>query len=190
MRYGRRRSRLVVRMLVNMIATTSLIAFGLHSAGAQTSVIPITRAASLSGEPVVLPEALRGRCGVLVLGFSQGSRDTVTEWGQWLSSEYDRAPNVLYYEMAMLASVPRPLRGFVVRSIRSSMPERAQAHFVPLTEDEREWRALVHYSETDNTYVLVVDVEGRVRWQTVGRASEAVTSTVKKQVGGLCSTQQ
>jgi len=147
--------------------------------------IPAVKSVSMAGDTVELPDALRGKVGVLVLGFSKGSQGQVTTWGRRLAAEWKDSASVVYYEMPMLAGVPRMLRGMVTRSMKSSIPERAQSRFVPITSDEDAWRALAHYSKGDDAYVLVVDGEGRVVWQTQGGATDAAFAGVKERVAGL-----
>jgi hypothetical protein len=155
------------------------------SVRAQGLQIPVTHATALSGESVILPEALHGKVGILVVGFSQESRDGVTKWGRRLAAQYQMSPTVLCYEMPMLASVPRVLRGLIVRSMKSSVPAPVQSHFVPLTTDEAAWRALVHYSKSEDAYVLVVDESGKVRWQTEGGPTSSAEGALRLQVDAL-----
>jgi hypothetical protein len=147
--------------------------------------IPEVHGTSLSNEAVNLPEALRGKVGVLVLGFSRGSRDAVAGWGRRLATEYGESPTVMYYQMPVLASVPGMLRGLIVRSMRSSVPGLAQARFVPIMDNEAAWRTLVHYGLPDDPYLLVVDGQGDVVWQTQGRPTDATYAALKQQVEAL-----
>ncbi|MGI4829713.1 MAG: hypothetical protein ACRYFU_16185, partial [Janthinobacterium lividum] len=95
-------------------------------AAAQGSLqhIPSSRGTLLSGQEVALPEALHGKVGVLVIGFSQASRGEVTDWGRKLGADYFDSPAVAFYELAMLAEVPRFLRGLVTRRIKDQVSER------------------------------------------------------------------
>ena len=117
---------------------------------------------------MTLPDGARGRPVILVVGFTQGSRDAVTLWGRQLAEGYGGSSSVRHYEMAVLAGVPRVLRGLVGGRIKASMPDVARAHFLYIFDHEAEWRAAVGYSSPDDAYVLLVDGEGRVRWQTHG----------------------
>ena len=155
------------------------------SATAAAARIPEVHGRSLTNEAVSLPEILHGRPGVLILGFSRGSRDAVAGWGRKLAADYRNSSAVMYYEMPVLASVPGIMRGFVIRSMRSSVPPRAQARFVPITEDEATWRTLVHYGVADDPYLLVVDGQGNVAWQTQGQPTEAAYAALKRQVEDL-----
>jgi len=84
-----------------------------------------------------------------------------------------------------VASVPGLLRGMVLRSIKSSMPERAQKRVVPITNNEAVWRMLVHYGEAEDAYLLVVDRLGNVVWQTQGQPTDASYAALKQQVEAL-----
>jgi hypothetical protein len=144
--------------------------------------IPEVHGTSLTNEAVNLPEMLHGRPGVLILGFSRGSRDGVAGWGRKLAADYRSSPEVMYYEMPVLASVPGMMRGFVVRSMKSSVPDRARARFVPITDHEAAWRGLVHYERADDPYLLVVDGQGDVVWQTQGQPTDTAYAALKEQV--------
>ncbi|MEO8869280.1 MAG: hypothetical protein ABI357_00465 [Granulicella sp.] len=147
--------------------------------------IPAVHSTSFSGDTVELPRALHGKVGVLVIGFSQSSRKAVEEWGKGLSAIYGSSPTVVYYEMPVLASVPRLLRGFVTSRIRAAVSEKARPHFVPLLQDEDTWRELARCQAPDDAYVLLVDGVGVIQWQTQGPPTEAGMSALKHHVEAL-----
>jgi hypothetical protein len=147
--------------------------------------IPSVHGTTFSDNKVDLPEDLQGKVGILVVGFSTGSRDAVTDWGKKLAADYFDSPNVLYYEMPVLASVPKMMRGFVQGRIKSSVSDRGKPHFLPLIDNEMSWRALAHYNKPDDPYILLVDGNGRVRWQSQGPPTDATYATLKQQVDTL-----
>lgn len=144
--------------------------------------IPPVRGTSLSNVPVTLPESLKGHVGVLVIGFSRGSRDGVSEWGRRLEADYQSSSAVVFYQLPVLASAPGMIRGLIVRSMKSSIPEGAQSRFVPVLDHEAEWRTVTHYEKPDDPYVLVVDGQGEVVWQTQGKVTDAAYAELKQQV--------
>ena len=151
--------------------------------------IPEVHGKTFADTPVDLPQALKGKAGILVIGFTQGSREAVTVWGKKLAADFYDSPAVLYYEMPVLASVPKLMRGLVAGRIKAAVSDRGRPHFIPLTEDEPAWRALVHYQADDDPYVVLVDSSGMVRWQAQGAATDATYATLKQQVGMLQSHQ-
>ena len=84
--------------------------------------------------------------------------------------------------MPVLESVPKLIRGMVVRSIKSGVPEAEHAHFLPVFSHEAEWRTIARYSNVDDAYVLVVDGEGGVRWQTSGKVTDTGFAALQQQV--------
>ena len=144
--------------------------------------MPEVHTTSLSNEEVRLPEGLQGKQGVLVIGFSRNSREAVTAWGRRLAADYRESPSVVYYEMPVLASVPRLVRGLVLRQIKASVPERAQPRFVPLLDKEEEWRSAAHFDKPDEAYVLLVDGKGFIRWQTEGGPTDRQYAELKEQL--------
>ena len=157
-----------------------------HStASPATAQIPAVRGTTFADVKVSLPESLHGKVGIFVVGFSQDSREAVTVWGKKLATDFYDSPTVAYYEMPVLASVPKLLRGFVQGRIKASVSDRGKPHFLPITEDESAWRTLVHYANPDAPYILVVDEHGIVRWQAEGPPTDATYATLKQQVDTL-----
>jgi len=157
---------------------------------AQITQIPSTHGTTLAGENVTLPDVFRGKIGVLVLGFSRSSRDTASAWEHRLAADYLSSPDVLYYEVALLEDAPRLVRPMILHSMRSSMPEPTQARFLPVTEKEEQWRALVHFdkSKPDDPYIVLTDGSGHVFWQTRGPASDTAYAGLRQQLDDLRSS--
>jgi len=173
----------VSRHLLLALLTASALTVADYAAGER---IPDVHSISFADQAVNLPAALQGKAaGVLVLGFSRASRDAVTGWATRIAADYRTSDVVAYYELPVVASVPGFVRGIVLRSIKSSAPERAHKRIVPITTNEAEWRAVVHYSQPDDPYVLVVDGQGNVVWQTQGEPTDAAYAVLKQQVEAL-----
>jgi hypothetical protein len=154
--------------------------------GAAGERIPEIHSTSFANQKVDLPADLRGKAaGVLVLGFSHGSRDAVTGWAGKIAADYRTSFVVAYYELPVVASVPGLARGLVLRSIKSSVPERAQKRVVPIVNNEAKWREIVQYGPPDDPYLLVVDGDGNVAWQTHGPPTDAAYAALKQQVEAL-----
>lgn len=168
-----------------LVIALTLLSGGLTWAQRESARIPATHGTSLAGTQVTLPDDLRGKVGVLVLGFSKSSGDVCKGWGQRLATNYGDSHDVAYYQLPVLASAPKLIRGVVVRSIKSGVPEAEQPHFLPVFTGEDEWRRLAKYANSNDAYVLVIDGEGRIRWQTSGKVSDAGFAALKQQVDAL-----
>ena len=174
-----------MRLLWRQVVLAVTLGAGLATAQPQSAQVPVTHGTTFAGTQVTLPDDLRGRLGVLVLGFSKSSGDVCKGWGQRLAASYSGSSGVMYFQMPVLESVPKFIRGMVVKSIKSGVPESEHPHFMPMFSDEVAWRKIARYANADDAYVLVVDGDGRVRWQTSGKASDARFAALKEQVGAL-----
>src|ERR1700731_1483593 len=168
-----------MRFLVICVCFMALLAGAVTGAQPTSARIPGVHAPSFSNEAVNLPEGLKGKVGVLVLGFSRDSREADSAWGKRLAADYRESPTVVYYEMPVLAAVPRVVRGFVVKSIKASLPASEQARFVVILENEAAWKTVTHYERPDDPYLLVVDNQGSVVWQTQGAVTDAAYAALK-----------
>jgi hypothetical protein len=144
--------------------------------------IPAALDTTLAGTSIRLPDALHGKLAVLVLGFSRGSQAQVAAWGRRLVIDYAQSATVTYFQMPMLGGAPRLLRGMIEKSMGKDVPENERPHFLPVTEDDQPWRAVVHYNKStgDDAYVLLVDGTGVVRWQTEGDATSMAYAELKQ----------
>jgi hypothetical protein len=143
--------------------------------------IPTVHGSTFAGESVALPEALRGKVGLLIVGFSQTSRTEASDWGHRLADDPQRPAGLAYYELPVLESVPRLLRGLVLKKIKESVSQNGQAHFLPVLDHEAEWKQAAGFSKADDAYVLVVDGNGAVRWRMEGPPTDAAYAEVKRQ---------
>jgi hypothetical protein len=147
--------------------------------------IPATHATTLAGTAVVLPDAMKDKVSVVVVGFSHASQEQVGSWGRLLAADYSDSHAVGYFELAMLAGAPKMLRRMILKQMTSSVPYPERPHFLPVMEGEPAWRAVAHYNKPDDAYVLIVDGAGGVLWQTEGEATDAAWAELKKNLAGL-----
>jgi hypothetical protein len=153
-------------------------------AAAQTAAdtIPMIHGTVLTGSKVDLPQGLSGKEGVLVVGFSQSSRVEVTAWGKRLAAEYKDSPTVVYYEMPVLAGVPKLLRGWVLKKVTEGVPDRAKARCLPVFDHEADWKAASGFTRDEDAYVLLVDGTGKVIWRTEGPVDDQHFAELKRRL--------
>lgn len=163
------------------------------TAGGGLGVIPAMEGRTLAGERVRLPVDLASPTGgsgtgctaILIVGFGREASNAARDWGQRLAADAANSPGTVYFEMPVLASVPRVLRGAVVRLIESSLSERARHHFLPITEEEAAWRKAVDFHDAAVPYILVVDDHGAVRWRTSGPLSAPLYAELREHLPPL-----
>ena len=153
--------------------------YALTVAGAQTTV-PQSKGTTLAGTAIALPDALKGKVGILIVGFSHASQNQVTPWVRLLQADYGKSTYVAYFALPMLGGAPKILRGMIEKSMGKAVPFEERQHFLPITEGEPAWRAVAHYDKPDNAYVLLVDGTGTIRWQMTGGATDMAYAELKK----------
>ena len=141
--------------------------------------VPALHGTVLTGATVDLPASLEGKRGVLVLGFSTASRDEVAAWGRRLAGDYRDSSAVAYYEMPVIAAVPRLLRGWVAKKVTEGVPDRARSRCVLVLDHEAEWKAAAGFTRDEDAYVLLVDASGTVLWRAAGSADDARYADLK-----------
>jgi hypothetical protein len=147
--------------------------------------VPAVRGTTLAGILVVLPGSLKGKVGVLVVGFTRPSQTQVQAWGKRLASDYIASSEVVYYEMPVLASAPSLARVTIEEGMKMSLSAAERAHFLPLTQNEAGWLAVTHYVQGDDAYVLLIEGDGIVRWQTRGAVTDANYAELKGKIGEM-----
>jgi hypothetical protein len=160
-----------------------VLLFASLAASAQDAVrIPAAHGTTLAGSDIALPDALKGKVNIVVIGFSHAAQEQIGSWGRLIAADYGKSTDTGYFELAMLAGGPRMLRGMIIKRMGSAVPFDERGHYIPVLEGEPAWRAVAHYNRSDNAYILLVDSKGLVLWQTEGEPTNAAYSTFKLQV--------
>jgi len=167
-----------------LAAACSLAALPTRSEDAPAR-IPATHGTALDGTAVVLPDVLKGKVGLVVLGFSHASQTQVMNWGRLITADYGKASGLAYYEIPMIGGAPKMLRGMIIKSMGKAVPADERPHFVPLVEDDKPWRAVAKYWKPDDAYLILVDGDGTVRWQVEGDATDAAYAGLKRKLNEL-----
>src|SRR5450631_2788068 len=115
---------MVNRFRVSLLWLMAMVVAGTCCAGAQVpdTHIPAAHGTTLTGTAVALPAALKGKVGVLVVGFSHASQGEVASWGRLLEANSGKSNDVVYFELPMIGSAPKMLRGMIVKKMGSAVP--------------------------------------------------------------------
>lgn len=147
-------------------AVLAFLLAALPAATAQS--LPKTDEVTLAGDQVNLESSLKGNTGVLILGFSKKSEGQVREWTKALLTEFSAEHSAVIFEMPILESMPRLVRGVAVRSMKSGSSPTEREHFLPVFHNEMQWKQVAQFSEPDNAYIIVIDREGKIVWREHG----------------------
>ena len=155
------------------------------AAAAPSPRLPRTEAETASEKVIVLPDAAAGRVAVLIIGFSKKSSEVTERWENRVSQDYGAGGRLAILRIAVLESAPRLLRGFIRGRIEKNVPKEKRDTFVLLFHGEAEWKALVHFADPDDAYLIVLDVDGGIRWVGHGNPDAGGLADLKAQVDAL-----
>lgn len=154
------------RLLGRWLAAVALLFVMVAEAAAQP--LPRLQEENLAGQQVVLPDAAAGKVAVLVFGFSRGSQTTTGAWTKQIRTDYAKSAGFELYQLPVLEEAPRLIRGMITSGMRKGVPEDQRPYFVPVMHNEAELKKLVGYKEPDDAYVVVLDRNGTIAFQTHG----------------------
>jgi hypothetical protein len=133
-------------------------------------ILPAVHGTSVSGRPVTLPDQVKGKIAVLVIGFSRGSAAPTGAWATRLKTDFARNPDVTIFRLPFLEEVPRMFRGLATSGVSKSAGPDDRDAVVPVFESEAAFKRLVKYSKPDDAYILVLDRTGQIRLLSGGDA--------------------
>lgn len=133
--------------------------------------LPATAGEALSGRRLVLADAVRGHAAILVVAFTKQAGDSSKAWAQAIRADSALAGLELF-SVAMLGQAPGLVRGMIKSSIRKGLTPAEQDSFVVITQDEKLWRRYLNVIVENDTYVVLLDAAGQVRWQGHGQAKD------------------
>jgi hypothetical protein len=121
---------------------------------------------SLAGQKVVLPELVSGKIAVLVLGFSRASSTPTGAWAKRAQEEFGKNPGFALYQLAVIEEAPSFIRGMIISGMKKGMPDAQRAYVVPVVHQESELKKLVSFKQPDDAYVVVLDRNSSIMYQT------------------------
>jgi predicted transcriptional regulator len=147
--------------------------------------LPKIMGESLTGHQVVLPDDALGKVTVLIFGFSKNSKNANNAWARKISADFSGQTSMAVYQLPVIESAPRFIRGMIISSMRKDVPENMRDRFVPLVKDEGTLKTFVNYKEPDDAYVVVLDRSGKVMKQAHGQLSDATYSEIRQKIEAL-----
>jgi hypothetical protein len=159
------------------------------SGALSAQALPVVRGTSVSGRPVTLPDQVKGKIAVLVIGFSRGSSAPTGAWAARLQTDFARNPNAAIFRLAFLEEVPRVFRGLATSGVGKSAGTDGRDTVVVVFESEAAFKRLVQYSKPNDAYMLVVDRIGQIRLLASGDL-ESQYAAVRDRVNQLLREQR
>jgi hypothetical protein len=156
---------------------------GVTCGGIDAQSIPRLTAESLNGKNISLPEDFGGKSAILVVGFSRAGGNQCASFARKLVKEPSVVEGkVIVYQIAVLESAPRFIRPMILHGMRSGIPKTEQGRFLPLFRNEKQWKQVAGFTvaQESDSYLLLADPDGTVRWTGHGQYSDALYTEFKR----------
>lgn len=139
----------------------------------------------LTAREGALPDAVRGRTALLLLGFTYASRHPVADWAARFRERFGSDTTVTLFEVPMIGGMARMASPFIESGMRKGTPPELRERVLIVYGDTRDWKARVGWSGAarDDAHLLLLDPEGRVRWMAHGAFDPEVFESLAREVG-------
>jgi hypothetical protein len=158
---------------------TIAVAIAISSSAAAQWTLSTLRTRTLTNVEFSIPMHLPAQPSLLVIGFTSASRDQTSAWSRLLAQDDDLRGLVVTYQVAVIDDVPAMMRRFVIRGIRSGVPEALHDKFLVVSEQSEDWKSLASYSEPDAAYLVLLDEMGEVGWVGNGAPTAASLQSIR-----------
>jgi len=123
--------------------------------------LPPVHGIAVSGRSIKLPEEVKGKIAVLVIGFTRNSSAPTEAWAGRFRADFNQSGDVVVLRLPFLEEVPRIFRGLARSGVAKSAGQDRD-RVVPIFESEATFKHLVQYSKPDDAYILVLDRAGTI----------------------------
>jgi hypothetical protein len=144
-------------------------------------LLPQLSGQTIVNKPLELPVA--GKAATIVFSISRTAGKDARLWNERLMKDFPNA--VAGYQVIVLQSVPKMMRGLAMAGIRSSMPIAVQERTLVLYQDEEHWKLRLAVSDDKQAYMLLLGSDGRIRWKNTRMYAESEYAGLRSEVEKL-----
>ena len=150
-------------------------------------------AETLSGNHLVLPDALDGDYALVLLVFRRHAQSIVDSWTHPVARRYGNAKRLSWYEVPMLAGGWRMVSGFIDGGMRAGIPPHLHDNVATYYGDSSRFRDALEIHDLDSAYGYLIDDRGMVLWSDSGwahqRRLDRLTTTLDRLLAAPADTQ-
>lgn len=151
--------------------------------------LPELRGEYLSGRKAFLPKDTSGRAALLLFGFTYQSRFAVEAWTKRFRKDFEKNPQVTFYEIPMISVMARLGKWFIDGGMRRGTPKADYENVITVYGGTEPWKQRLGVKGEDSAYLVVIDQKGKVVWRHSGLFDETSYQSLAVQVRQLVSAQ-
>lgn len=123
-------------------------------------VFPSVLGQTLEQQPMVLPDDLKGKVALLLIGYKQNSQFDIDRWLIGLDMTQTQ---VAVYEVPTIQGLfPRMFSTFIDNGMRAGIPKPLWKGVVTVYQDGDQVQAFTGNENPNNTRVVLLDAQGKV----------------------------
>jgi len=123
---------------------------------------PSVKGKALSGEEWQIPEGMRGKPALLLIGYKQNSQFDIDRW--FIGLDMTKT-DVDVYELPTIQGIfPRMISGSIDEGMRSGIPEPIWKAVITVYADGARVQEFTGNERPLNARVVLIDAEGKVRY--------------------------
>lgn len=149
--------------------------------------MPELRGEYLSGRKAILPKDASGRVALLLFGFTYQSRFAVEAWTKRFRGDFEKNPQVTFYEIPMIGGMARLGKWFIDSGMRRGTPKADHENVITVYGGTEPWKQRLGVTAEDSAYLVVIDQTGKVAWRHAGPFEETSYQGLTAQVRKLAS---
>lgn len=180
----------MIRPILSIALVTAMAS--LSSAASELTAgenMPELRGEYLSGRKAVLPKDASGRVALLLFGFTYQSRFAVEAWTRRFREDFEKNPQVTFYEIPMIGGMARLGKWFIDSGMRRGTPKADHENVITVYGGTEPWKQRLGVKAEDSAYLVVTDQKGKVAWRHAGPFEEGQYEALAAQVRKLASAQ-
>lgn len=146
---------------------------------------PTVEGRNLAGRDFVVPRDLPGRSRLLLLAFQQRQQRLVNTWLAVLDEVADQVPGFRFFELPVLATPWRLIRGFIDGGMASGIGDPvALARTITVYTDRDRFLEAAGIEGAGTIAVLLLDPEGRIVWEERGALTKGKLASLRRALAG------
>jgi hypothetical protein len=180
-----------MKLLCIALASTLATSLAITMAASATSILtvgdrlPELKGEFLTGREAVLPAAASGHVALLLFGFSYDSRFAVEAWAKRFRTDFEKNPQVTFYEIPMIGGMARLGKWFIDSGMRRGTPKADQGNVITVYGGTELWKQRLGVKAVADAYLVLLDQTGNVVWGHAGPFDELTYQTLAGQIRKL-----
>jgi hypothetical protein len=176
--------------LISKIGALLLLILSIPTADAIGQAIDTLEIETLSGDHLPLGNVLGTAGTLIVVGFTNDSKNHIKPWIGHLNAEITSDARFRTVQVADLQGVPGLFRGFAINGIKDSFAKKDQDWFFVVFKDDNRWKEIVGYKNQDDAYLVLIGNRNQILWKYNGDFNPSALNELKIGVDKIKRTKQ